>query len=85
MVSFTDNYNFISIDRLTSKTKIGKDSWYFNNSLLCKPEFFPATKTFLFLSKTQKTTTHQQVTSGETLNPVLKRMLELFLKIPPLK
>ena len=27
MVSFTDHYNAISIDRLLSKTKIGKDSW----------------------------------------------------------
>ena len=26
MVSFTDHYNAISIDRLSSKTKIGKDS-----------------------------------------------------------
>ena len=39
MVSFTDHYNAIFIDRLPSKTKTGKDSWYFNNSLLCKPEF----------------------------------------------
>ena len=34
MVSFTDHYNAISIDRLPSKTKIGKDSWCFNNYLL---------------------------------------------------
>ena len=27
MVSFTDHYNTILIDRLSSKTKIGKDSW----------------------------------------------------------
>ena len=33
MVSFTNHYNAISIDRLPSKTKIGKYSWYFNNSL----------------------------------------------------
>ena len=39
MVSFTDHYNAIFIDRFPSKTKIGKDSWYFNNSPLCKPEF----------------------------------------------
>ena len=134
MVSFAGHCNAISIDRLPSKTKIGKDSWYFNISLLCKPEFSSATKTFLFLLKTQKnnhslesgwweytksrfkenanmfsknsttqenitisrqnlffllktqkTTTLQQVTGGETPNLVLKRMLELFLKIPPLK
>ena len=55
MVSFTDYYNVISLDRLPSKTKIRKNSWYFNNSLLCKPEFSSVTRTFLFfLLKTQK-------------------------------
>ena len=54
MVSFTNHYNAISIDRLPSKTKIGKYS-YFNNSLICKSEVSPATKTLLFLLKhTQK-------------------------------
>ena len=46
MVSFTDHYNGISIDRLPSKTKIGKDSWRFNNYFLCKPEFSSATNLF---------------------------------------
>ena len=78
MVSFTDHYNAIFIDRFPSKTKIGKDSWCFNNSLLYKPEFF---KTFLFLLETQKTTTLQQVTGWKTLYLVLKKMLELFLKV----
>ena len=27
MVPFTDHYNAVSIDRLPSTTKIGKDSW----------------------------------------------------------
>ena len=80
MVSFTDHYNAIFIDRFPSKTKIGKDSWYFNNSLLCKPKFSLTTKTFFSL-KTQNTTTLQRVTGGKTLNLVLKKMLELFLKI----
>ena len=48
MVSFTDHYNAISIDRLLSKTKIGKDSRYFNNSLLCKPEVSSHTRLFFF-------------------------------------
>ena len=52
-VSFTDHYNAISIDRLSSKIKIGKASWYFNNSLSCKPEFSSATKTSFFLKKTK--------------------------------
>ena len=87
MVSFTDHYNVISIDRLSSKSKIGKVSWYFKNSLLCKPEFSSATINFLFLlkKKHKKTINLQQVTGGETPNLVLKKMLELLLKIPPLK
>ena len=36
IVSLTDHYNAIFIDRLPSQTKIGEDSWYFNNSFLCK-------------------------------------------------
>ena len=86
MVSFTDHYNAISIDRLSSKTKIANDSWkrFMKIILLCKPEFSSATKTF-FLLKTQKTTTLQQVTGGNTPNIVLKRMLRYFLKTPPLK
>ena len=80
MVSFTDHYNAIFIDRFPSKTKIGKDSWYFNNSHLYKLEFCFTTKT-LFLLITQNTTTLHQVTSGKTLNLVLKKILELFLKI----
>ena len=46
MVSLTDHYNTIFIDRFLSKTKIGKDSWYFNNPFFCKPEFSLPTKTF---------------------------------------
>ena len=53
-VTFTNYCNTISIDRLPSKTKTEKYSWYFNNSLLCKTEVSSATKTFLFLLKTQK-------------------------------
>ena len=36
------------------KLKLEKIQWYFNNSVLCKPEFSSATKTFIFLLKTQK-------------------------------
>ena len=34
MVSFMDHYNVFFIDRFSSKTKIKKHSWYFNNSVL---------------------------------------------------
>ena len=48
MVSFTDHHNAIFIDRFPLKSKIGRDSWCFNNSLLSKPEFSLTTKNFLF-------------------------------------
>ena len=85
MVSLIDHYNAISIDRHPAKTKIGKVSWYFNNSFLCKPEFSSAAKTFLFLLKKQKNPDLQQVTGGNKPNFVLKAMLRYSLKIPPLK
>ena len=53
MVSFTDHYNAIFIDRFPSKTKIGKDSWYFNNSPLCKPEFSLTTDFSFFIKNTK--------------------------------
>ena len=81
----SDHYNTISIDRLSSKTKIGKDSWYFNNSFLWKPEFSSATMNLLFYGKHTKKTTLQRVTGGNTPNFVLKRMQRIFLKISPLK
>ena len=39
MVCCTDNYNANFIDRFLLKSKIGKNSWYFSNAILCKPEF----------------------------------------------
>ena len=56
MVSFTDHYNDIFIDRFPSKTYIGKDSCYFNNSPLCKPEFSLTTDfSFFFFNQKHKT------------------------------
>ena len=82
MVSFTGHYNAISIDRLSSKTKIGIDSWkrFTKIILLCKPQL----QRLLILLKTQKATTLRQVTGGDTPNIVSKRMLRYFLKTPPL-
>ena len=74
MVSFTDHYNVIFIYRFPSETKTGKDSWYFNNSFLCKPQFSLTTKTFIFSLKTQNITTLQQATGGKTLILVLKKI-----------
>ena len=64
IVSFTDHYNAISVERLPWKIKIGKGSWYFNNPFLCKLEVSSATKTFLVLLKTQKKQVHSQWTPG---------------------
>ena len=45
----------------------------------------PQLQRLLFFKKNKnKTTTLQQVSGGETPNLVLKRILELFLKVPPL-
>ena len=80
MVSFTDHYNAISIDRPPSKIKIGKDSWYHNNSLLCKPEFSSATKTFLFLLKTQKINHSSASDSWEYTKSSFKENARIYSK-----
>ena len=51
MVSFTDHYNAIYIDRLYSKTKIGNDSSkrFMKIILLCKPNFSSTTRTSFFI------------------------------------
>ena len=56
MVSFTDHYNGISIDRLPSKAKIGKDSWKRftkKKNILCKPEFSSVTQTSFSIKNTK--------------------------------
>ena len=101
MVSFTDYYNAISIDRVLSKIKIGKGSWCFNNSLLWRMlryylkllhsrKYYNLKTEFTFFVKNttpqkKKNPTLQQVNDGKIPNLVLKRMLEIFLNIPSLK
>ena len=77
----------LSLDILPSKTKIGKDSWkrFLKIILFYVIPSSPQLQRLLFLLKAQKTTTLQQVTSGNTPNIVLKRMLRYMLKTPPLK
>ena len=48
IVSFTDYYNTIFIDKFLSNTKIGKDSWYFDNYPLRKPAFSLTTEFSFF-------------------------------------
>ena len=104
MVSFSNHYNAISIDRLYSKPNIGKDSWeiLMKIILLCKPEFSSATKTSFFIKNTKSN--HSSASDwweytkycfkenakifskkSTTQDLVLKRLLELFLTVPPLK
>ena len=82
MVSFTNHYNAISIDRLPSKTKIGKDLWKRFRKIIpfCVSQSPPQLQKLLLLLKTQKTTTLEQVAVGNTPNLVLKRMLRYFSK-----
>ena len=46
----------------------GKDSWYFDNSLLFKPDFSLATKGLLSSLKIKRKITPQQVIDGNILN-----------------
>ena len=54
MVSFTDHYNAIYVDRFPSKTKIGKDSWYFNYTPLCQPELSLIIDFSFFIKNTKR-------------------------------
>ena len=105
MVSFTDHYNSISIDRLPSKTVSEKVHGTLIILFYVSPSSSPLERCFkenakilsknsstqenitisrpnlLFYLKTKKVTTFQQMTGGKIPNLVLKKMLELFLKI----
>ena len=54
MVSFTDHYNAISIDRLSSKTKIGKDSWNLIILFYVSPRSPQLQRLFFFIKNTKK-------------------------------
>ena len=54
MISFSDHYNALIIDRFSSKTKIEKDLWHFNNSLIQNKDFCSTTKSLLSFFKTNK-------------------------------
>ena len=104
MVSFTDHYNTILIDRLLSKTKIGKNSWkrFMRIILLRKHEFSLATKTSFFIKNTKNNHSSASdwweytkycfkenpkiLSKNSTAEDLVsRRMLEIFLKVQPLK
>ena len=75
MVSFTDHYNTVSIDRLPSKTKIGERSWCFNNSFYVSPSSRPLQSRFKENAKilSKNSTTQENMTnSGQNLAFSLK-------------
>ena len=78
MVSFTDHYNAVFIDRFPSKTKIRKDSWYFKNSLLCKSEFSLTTKSFIIILKNAKYNYSSVSDWWKNTKSSFKKMLEPF-------
>ena len=53
MISFLDRYNALIIDRFSSKTKLGKDLWHFNNSTLKNKDFCSTTKDLISFLKTK--------------------------------
>ena len=70
----------IFIEWFSSKTKIGKNSWCFNNSLLSKPDFSSATKRLLSSLKTKTAITPQQVIGGNILNLTWNKVAITFSK-----
>ena len=92
MVSFTDHYNAILLTDSLQKLKLEKVRgdliilFYVSTSSSPLKNILQFQNRVCFcLLKTQKATTLQQVAGRKIPNLVLKRMLELFLKIPPLK
>ena len=54
MISFSDHYIALFIDRLSSKTIIGKDLWHFNSSILQNKDFCSTAKDLPSFLKTKK-------------------------------
>ena len=63
MISSIDNYNVISIDRLSSQTKIGKGSWCFIILFYVTPSSSPLKSRF----KETATTLSKKSTTQKTL------------------
>ena len=85
MLSFTDYYNATSIDRLLSKNEIGKDSCYFNKSLLWRSEFSSTTKNLFFLLKTLKNNYSSASDWWENTRSSFKENTRTFSKNSPHK
>ena len=80
MISFFDHYNALIIDRLPSKTKIGKDFWHFNSSLFKKEDFCSTTKNMLSILSTKKTNYSSPSVWWEYSKSQIKDNARLFAK-----
>ena len=54
MISFSDHYNDLFIDRLSSKTQFGKDLWHFNSRIQKNKDFCSTTKNLLSFLRTKR-------------------------------
>ena len=81
MVFVSDHDNAIFVDRLPSKTKIGKDSWkrFRKKNLFYVSPSSPQLKRRLFLLKTQKTTSSASVWWGNTKS-IFKEITTTFVR-----
>lgn len=55
MISFSDHYDALIVNRFSSKPKLGNALWHFNNSLLDKDELCTNIQSFLTFLKTKQT------------------------------
>ena len=81
MISLSDHYNALHIDRLSSKIKIGKDLWHFNSSLLKKKDFCSTTINMLSILGVRKKSYSSQLNGENTLNIKSKIIPDYLLKI----
>ena len=82
MITFSDHYNALIIDKLSSKTKIGKDLWHFNSSLLKKESFCSTNKNMLSILSTKKANYSSPSVCWEYTKRQIKDNARLFAKNP---
>ena len=78
---------YVSLNSPQLKSRFKENAKILSKNSTTQENITISRQNLLFLLKTQKTTTLQQVTGGKIPNLVLKRMLDFlnFLKIPQIK
>ena len=84
MISFSDHYNALLIERLSSKTKTGKDLWLFNNTLLQNKDFVSSISNLLSSLK-RKQGNFSSVSDWWEYTKIKIKLPEDFPKILPLR